>query len=74
MVQHKRSGKLHLVHPDGLATRCGRRIRRGGWWFNVHGPCTCGACLRALMAWAEGKSLTGHVPPPRGVDIGEAIR
>lgn len=56
MVVHKRSGKRHLVHPDQIATRCGRVIRRPNWRpVEEEGPCDCRSCIESLLAWAEGR-------------------
>ena len=31
VVVQRRSGKRHLAHEDGLATRCGRILHRRAW-------------------------------------------
>jgi hypothetical protein len=46
----KRSGKRHLIHPDGLATRCGRIIRRTGWTVTDGRKCDCSHCQQSLDA------------------------
>lgn len=46
----KRSGKRHLVHPDGLATRCGRTLYRHNWRIKHGRSCDCGNCWSALSA------------------------
>lgn len=56
IVMQKRSGKRHLIHPDGLATRCGRRFRRGGWSPPQEGRADCRACLENLRAFLLGRS------------------
>ena len=49
----KRSGKRHMIHPDGLATRCGRIIRRTNWKVTHASGCDCDACWRHLAAELE---------------------
>jgi hypothetical protein len=47
----KRSGKRHLIHPDGLATYCGRIIYAKNWLRTGARICDCHRCLQARMAW-----------------------
>ena len=58
IVRQRRSGKRHLVHPDGLATYCGRFLRRTSWKRTSERVCDCKACLRVRMSEAR---RAGHV-------------
>lgn len=54
----RRSGKRHLIHPDGLATRCGRIIRRTNWRLTEEsGGSDCESCKAALRAELLGEGL-----------------
>jgi len=57
IVQQRRSGKRHLVAPDGLATRCGRILHRTKWKPTQARICDCRMCLAALMAWVENRQV-----------------
>lgn len=47
----KKSGKRHLIHPDGLATRCGRILYRPNWRLeDADADCDCGNCRANLEA------------------------
>lgn len=48
----KRSELRHLVHPDGLATYCGRILHRHRWQRSRARICDCRVCLRNAMAQA----------------------
>jgi len=52
IVQQRRSGKRHLVAPDGLATRCGRILHRTNWRRTHARICDCERCLHLVMAEA----------------------
>lgn len=45
----KRSQMRHLVHPDGLATYCGRILHRHRWKVTRHRICDCRTCMRNAM-------------------------
>lgn len=47
---HKRSKMRHLVHPDGIATRCGRILHRTRWQKTHARICDCRVCLKNAMA------------------------
>lgn len=49
----KRSTKRHLVHPDGLATYCGRILHRHRWMLSNARTCDCRRCLSLVMAQAS---------------------
>lgn len=49
---HRRSRKRHLVHPDGLATYCGRILHRSHFRVTQERVCDCRCCLRNVMAEA----------------------
>lgn len=50
IVVQKRSGKRHMVHPDGLATYCGRIIQRKNWRRASGHTCGCEFCWKVLAA------------------------
>jgi hypothetical protein len=50
IVVQKRSGKRHLIHPDGLATRCGRIIRKTNFVTREGCDCDCDSCWSNLAA------------------------
>ena len=45
----KRTGLRHIVHPDGLATRCGRILHRRNWRLVTARTCDCRRCLESAM-------------------------
>lgn len=47
---HKRSKVRHLVHPDGLATVCGRILHRRNWRLIRARTCDCRMCLKRKAA------------------------
>lgn len=49
----RRSNRRHLVHPDGLATYCGRILHRRSWRLTKARDCDCRVCLRNVMASAR---------------------
>lgn len=49
----RRSGLRHLVHPDGIATYCGRILHRGSWRLTRQRVCDCRLCLKGRMAEAR---------------------
>lgn len=54
MIAIQRRSKLrHLVHPDGLATYCGRILHRHRWQLTRARYCDCRVCLRNVMANAR---------------------
>lgn len=46
----RRSGKRHLIHPDGLATRCGRILRRTSFLVVEGRVGDCERCYALLAA------------------------
>ena len=45
----KRTGLRHIVHPDGLATYCGRVLYRRNWRRVNDRTCDCRRCLDLAM-------------------------
>jgi hypothetical protein len=56
----KRSGKRHLIHPDGYATLCGRTLYRNHW-RREHGlRLRIKDCVRCMRVRRAQESKTGQ--------------